>query len=372
MRRWLPFALLLSACHIPEANVYNIREVRDLDGSANRVGAPMEELEYLFRRSLLSNMASGDLGLGEKEDGPIEDPDTIALENLVALAECDSDDPFTLGLQVEVFSWLSVDDNYALARERSTLELGKLGKLLGVKQPQQLQEGEVAATPTEVADVLGDLIRHTRPFLEGNPGDREALAETCAEISALTLNREGSRRLLSASNVLLNAAGFDDDDVAALRSTHRELMERSVALALGETVRDRHEIVRAASVDACVAVSDNGLPSVQLQALEDPFSVVVLRVLRSIRANGIPRSETELAGEDVARWRLLWLEQLIAASQDLRGEVSIAACLALSEVSGAPLRSLRWEDWSIWWEEEVRSAPSPRSAGDEAADNAPS
>src|SRR5687768_16725583 len=87
----------LAACHIPEANVYNLREVRDPDGSPRRIGAPMSRMEYIARNIVLANMAE-DGSLGEKKDAEIDDPDAVALENLIQLAACDSDDPWVRGL----------------------------------------------------------------------------------------------------------------------------------------------------------------------------------------------------------------------------------------------------------------------------------
>lgn len=347
----LPVSLgLTGACRVPSANVHNLREVRDPDGTASYTGATMTEIEWLLRGLLLANMSGGSFDLASKEPSAIADPDGVALENLVALARCSSRNLHTRGLQVEMAAWLAVDDPYVLARERAVLELARLGPLVGATEPRVPPAD--AADATTVAGLLQEILRDTRPFLEGSPirGDAERLAETCARVSAVPLDRDGARRLLSATNVLLKRGGFDDEDLSGLRALHDDLQRRSVELALAQTLADPSGIVRAAALEACAEISDNGLATLQLDALRDPDTRVVKAVLDSVRRRGLPRPPGgELAPEERAGYEEAWFDPLVTLTASLDGDVSAAACLALEEVSGAGIRSLRWEDWARWW-----------------------
>lgn len=346
----------LAACKLPEAYVHNLREVRDPDGSASRFGAPMPAHEWFARTYILAALSSDGMGIEtEKEPGPIEDPDGLALQNLIDLAACNSNDPHTLALQVEMTSWLAVDDGYKLARERAVLELGRLGRLLEVEAIRQIPGDVTPAGPDELVVPLTDLVRHVRTFLEvgGDPGP--PLVQTCAEIEALVLDRDGARRVLAATNGLLNRAGHDTPEMAPVLGVHLSAARRCVSLALGEALLDSTELVRAAALEAGTELTDNGLTALRLRALEDKSDVVLIAVLRDFTRRGLPPLPAELPAEGEWEWRANFLSQFVALTMDLRGPVSAAACEALGEHSGSGFTSLRWEDWTRWWEAEVRA-----------------
>ncbi|MEM7307815.1 MAG: hypothetical protein AAF682_14140 [Planctomycetota bacterium] len=356
----------LGGCQVPEANVYNLREVRDPDGTAKRVGAPMRELEFLLRNALGESF-SGDLDLATKEPGAIDDPDTIALDNLCALADADADDPAVLSLQLEMMSWLAVDDGYVLARERAVIELGRLGGRVGLTEPLQLAVDAVPATADDLVGPITDLVRHTRPLLEGGDAPGEPLAQTCEEIEALLLDRDGARRVLAATGALLGRAGFDEPALAPMRTLHISAGRRAAALALGEALLDESELVRAAAIEAGARLSDNGLAGMRLRALSDQSEIVLSSVLRGIGERGIPRPEEALTPAEEWEYRAAWLTRIVAHTRDPRSQVAHAACRTLGKVSGSDLRTLRWEDWTAWWDAEVRARTGAAASDTEAS-----
>ena len=79
-------------------------------------------------------------------------------------------------------------------------------------------------------------------------------------------------------------------------------------------------------------------------AIRDPFDPeVTIAGLRNLAAEGIPNAVPPV------RSRVQWLETLLDISQYINGAESLAACDALSAVSGADFQSSRGEDWIVWW-----------------------
>jgi hypothetical protein len=354
--------LALGACRLPEAHVYNLREVREPDGSARRVGAPMKVAEYVVRNSVLLAMSGGELAsAAQKEADVVEDPDAIALDNLIQLGRCDRSDPWVLGLQVEMATWLAVDDGYRLARERAVIALGELGRALGVAVPLQLEPGDVPATPDDLVGPLGDLVRHVRVYLQlGTPPGPE-LAEACAELREQVLDRDGARRVMAAANALLEQGGRDAPALAPLAELFRFSAARAVGLALGEALRDRDPVVRAAAFEASLVASDDELAGLRIQGLQDPAEEVLVAVLAGIRDRGL-KVPAGLGPEDVESMRLAFTDQMIALTRDLRGTVSCTACAALARVTDSGLTTYRWEEWNRWWEREVAASPAAGAA----------
>lgn len=351
----------LAACQIPEANVYNLREVRDPDGSARRVGAPMTRLEYVSRNIVLAAMTS-DRSVSEKEDEEIDDPDALALENLIQLADCDGDDPWIRGLQVEMMSWLAVDDDYKLARERAVIELGRLARSLGVKAPERLAPDAVPAKPDDIVGPLGDLVREVRAFVERGytPGDDFEAA--CAALEALVIDRDGARRLCAATNALLARAGYDDPALGRLRALHVHAAGRAVALALGEALKDKDPVVRAAAYEACLRASGDELVGLRLQGLEDPSDTVIGAVLRGVAQRGLPSPE-RLTPEEAEEVRRAFIERFVLLARDLRSPISAAACAALNRTAESGFSTYRWEEWNRWWDEEGAGEATAAPAG---------
>jgi hypothetical protein len=352
----------LAGCHIPEANVYNLHEVRDPDGSARRVGAPMNRVEYLARNIVLAVMTN-DAQVKKKDDEKIDDPDAIALENLIQLADCDVEDPWVRGLQVDMMSWLAVDDDYKLARERAVIELGRLALDLGVKVPTQLAPEAVPAKPDDIVGPLGDLVSGVRAFVETQQAPGADFKAACEELQALVLDRDGARRIAAATNALLARTGHDAPAMADLRALHEQAAQRAVALALGEALRDKDPVVRAAAVEAALRASGDELAPLRLQALEDPSDIVVIAVLRGVADRGL-HTPQDLPPEQAEALRKTFIDHFVTLARDLRSPVSAAACAALNKSADSGFATYRWEEWNRWWD--LSGGASASQASDQA------
>jgi hypothetical protein len=353
--------LVLAGCRVPEANVYNLREVRDPDGSPRRVGAPLSVPEYVVRRSLIAAVPAENEGLLLATPDVIDDPDLVALENLLQLSEGDRDDPRVFGLQVEMATWLAVDDTYRLMRERAVLELGPLGRRLELAEPMVLPADAVVATADDLVGPLGDLVRHVRLFVQQRAAPGEPLAATCAEIEALTLDREGARRVAAVANALLEQGGHAAPELAPLAGLFRTAARRAVALALAQALEDRDALVRAAAFRATFAACGDRLVGLRRQGLDDPAAEVLIAILTGLRERGLT-IPPEVPAPDAARLRMIFLVQLVELTRDLRGTVSASACEALARLSGSETVSYRWEDWNRWFEAEVAAARASSAA----------
>ena len=344
-----------AACQVAEAHVYNLGQVRDPDGSTRRVGAPMTAAEYLARTYLFTGLTVNQMELADKEPGPIEDPDRLALDNLIALAECDTSDPWIRAQQVDMCTWLAVDDDYTLARERAVLALLALGRDLEVPGPRNLAPDAPVATPDDLVGPLADLVRHVRPFLERREDPGAPLADTCRALSELVFDRQGARRVVLATGLLLERGGFAEPALEPLRTLHEEAARTAVALALGSALGDESEWVRAAALHVGTELTGGGMALARLRALESASEPVLVRVLAGLSRHGLPDPQEPLDEEQAWRYRAAWIVLLLDHAISPYGRVSIGACRALERVSGSGMASLRWEDWHLWWEEELRA-----------------
>ncbi len=380
--------LLVLGCTSVDSTLYNLRQVHDADGDVRRIGAPVGAFEYQLRRLV------GDLNVNitfvedlsdELEQEAIEDPLEKCLDALLDLADFDSDMPRIAGIQVETYTWLAVEDEYVLGRERSVLELGRAGRRLAIDGPRPLPEDAVPATPGEVGAAVLEIVRTTRrtvdaaredDILAGAEAALEAdvasaagqardLAEACERTAALTLDREGARRVLSVCNALMEL-GLGGAAGGAIHELSLEMQRRCVRQALAAALGDPHAAVRAAAVEASVVASRNRAPRIVRLAFLDPTEVVFLRAVDMIAEHGLPAPEPdadELSASQLARFERDWIELLVDATvyptsrfapDAHTRRVAMRASLALGRVSGAGFYSLRGEDWQAW----ARSLPS--------------
>jgi len=347
---------LCAGCHLPEATVYNLREVREPDGSPRRVGAPLSSLEFAFRFSVMPFLPQND-GVVDPEDEVIDDPDGLALEHLLDLYAFDRDDAWVLGLQVEIATWLAIDDSYRLARERSVLALGPIGRALGLPEPIQLPAGYDAATADDLVGPLGDLIRDVRELIQQGRDPGESLVATCEGIAEMPLDRDGARRVASVANSLLKQAGHDAPELEPLRVLFRTTASRAVAIALASALEDPDPIVRAAAFEATFRACGDRLVGLRRQGLDDASPEVLIAVMHGLSRRGL-FVPPDVPPADAEQLRLIFLGRLVELTRDLRGSVSSAACDALARLTrdeagpdgAAPEPTLRWEEWNRWWE----------------------
>ncbi len=375
IRRAGGLACLLSGvvsagCHVAAAKVWNLEQVHEPDGTPRRVGRLRSDLWYVVDTFLERSHYAGE-DLRNRGDEKIEDPLGECLENLVELGAC-KDDQHVVALKVASFAWLAVDCTNVLSRERCALELGPLGRELGLRElPALPAEGE-AAGPDQVKTAFEALASASRASAQGT-GTTADLREACASAQALVLGREGALRLLRASNVLLER-DRGAPALEALRELRLELARRCMALALRQALADPDGLVRAAALESAVRVAPEQRSELLRWALTDPLEIphrpdVAVRALALISRYGVPPAA---AGEDpetaLRAWQELLIEVLrgkgawsVQVDSAAEGQLSLWTCRALSRISGRP-GSLRPEVWLAWWRESS-AVPAGSGAG---------
>ncbi len=342
--------LLLGACRSLDAKVHNLRELHHEDGGTSYSAALMGDFEFGVRRSLRVSAPLGfELDMSSKRPRYVSDPAGACLSNLLQLAELDAQDERALALRLELLCWLAVGDASLLSRERCLMELGPIGRQVGVKGPLEIGEADHVPTVDELTASLTDLVTAANPVLAGDSDEtqKRVFAEACAALASLDHDIRSGRRVLRTFAALLSARGATRRAVAPLREAVVEVGWRTASLALTRALADPVPHVRAAAIDAWVTATDNACPEVLAGAFGDPDREVVHRVLRAIATHGLPEvppdDETEL-------WRESWYANLVrTAVESPDGRITAAACQALGTVSGAGFQSLRFDDWVTWW-----------------------
>ena len=359
-------AAFLPACKSADAKVWNLRQVHEGDGSTSRVGRVRNDLQHrMIEGTRFAGYEGTNIfGLDDGGEKPIEDPDRVNLENLVGLAEFDADDPRIRALQVEMFGWLAVDDPYVLARERCCLELGPLGRQLGVTTPVRRDEDTPAAGPAEVRAVLEELAGVLAPAAKlGLDVSNANLDAACEKIEGLELDRDGMRRLVGTITTLLYEGKADPARLGRLLDVHEGLQKSFIAQSLAYALEDPAPLVRAAAIEASVVASDNAIPGLLRGALyRDPSETVVIRVLELLERHGFPQLPRDTAPEEQEGYERAWIAEIVNLLRNpFEGPSSIAACQALGAISGADFESLHPEAWIAWWEERLAAAESASS-----------
>lgn len=347
-----------AGCHIAGAKVWNLEQVHEADGTPKRTGRLRSDISHVVN-SFLEQTNFGGADFNKEEEKKIEDPLGECLENLVELASC-KDDRKVVALKAATYSWLAVDDTYALSRERSALELGRVAPKLGVEGPLDLGADAQPATPAEVAVAYDELVTATRECLRVGESASGELREACGKVRGLLLERQGALRLLRAANALLDV-DRGQERLRPLRELRLELARRCVGLALHEVLADEHGLVCAAGLQACVRVSAQGRAELLRWALVEPLEGIqhreelALRALALLASYGVPSvPEGDPAGVErewtevlirILRGELEWCQLLGGEAQ---GRVTVAACRALARITGRP-PSLRAETWIAWW-----------------------
>jgi hypothetical protein len=345
--------LLLGACTAPSPKVWNLRQVHYPDGRAKYVGDLRWPIEHLMVRAFDTTSLGTPEFIGSTQDA-IKDPFKACLENLNGLAKCNRENPKTRATMVEMYTWLAGDCTYALSRERCARELGDLGVRAGAKSPIALAPELTPATALEVGELVPLLFNEASPLIAGQdtPQLRKQLADRCLEIDALTLDREGARRMLRVTNLLLSRWRVERrESVDPLLRLHLDLEKQCIALALGGLLADENPRVRAAAISSAVLVTKNSSPEILARAFQDRDPEVVIAGMRALEEHGVPRPSRMGDANRYFQSERFWLEQVV---QYLRlgtgGELSVAGCQAMSRLTGEP-RDLHPEVWIVWWED---------------------
>ncbi len=343
--------LFLGACQTLDSRVWNLRQVHELDGSPSRTGVLRNGVQ-LFLSNALRQIPLDGPELFDPEAETIDDPEGLCLKHLIGLAEYDSDDPRARAYQVEFFSWLGSNDRSILSRERCLLELGRLGRELGVKEPRLLPPDSTPADAATIGREITELLRALGPALRGDANmiDRPGLRETCERIEGLEYDLEGGRRFVTAINLLRERLGFGRAGVERLVETHQFLMRTCIELSLAQSLEDPSPLVRSAAVVSCAQLSRTADARLVMAALGDPEAIVVQRGLEILQRYGAPTFPEDLAPEDRERAEDSLLRGMVQLSQSIEDPISVAACKALGKVTGEG-RSLRPERWARWWDD---------------------
>ena len=343
----------LAGCRTVDAKVSNLRSLHEPDGTIRKVAVIQSDFQFLLRKFMNTLNFRGQ-GFGEPEPEAVDDPLGTSLENLIELGESSSEDDRVLGLQAEIFSWLAVDCEYQLSRERAVLELAEVGRRLAITDPIKPPEEEQATQPEQAVEWLRALRAAIDPYLAVNPpGPRSAsaVADAVGAIDFTQLDRDGARRLLGATNVWYDAKGYEQPELSALGELRRELARRSVELALAQALSDPEPRVRVAALKTCVALTKNRSPRLLRAALTDSEPEVVACALRLLSQHGVPpEPEPDFEG-DLEAYREAWIGLVVRVLRTVGdGQVAVAGCRALERITDAGLKNLRPEVWIAWYE----------------------
>jgi len=344
-----------SGCRLTEVSAYNLREVHDADGTPRRRGKVRGYLGYSIDQVLALTQLGQPTFLENPGDEEIDDPLGVCFENLSNLLDEDLGDDHTRAVAIEMVTWLSGDCTYSLSRERCAEALRALGREIGCTGPAApLAEGQVAASAEVVAAALETLVRTAGPQALGGPGafrgDPRTLTEAAAGVLALPLDRDGARRALAVTNILLTRAGFAEPGFAPVLEAHRTLERRCVELSLAALLADPAQRVRGAAVDAWIRLGRGTDPAPLEHGLADGALEPVLAAVRSLARHGAPIGAADSEAE---RTQALdpWMSRVIDLLRRFpQGPVHVAACRAMARLSGTA-DDLHPEHWVAWWEE---------------------
>lgn len=331
--------LLLGACRSVESTAWNLRELHSEDGSVALEGRTMSSLSFTFRRSF--GALSSSLLPESTPERPIDKPRRKVLRELGRMSELPSETGRQAGLQVELATWLGLNEPAPMARE---LCIGIL-----VRAAERLELDSSWAAQTEAPSGPADVAAQLRPLLESEEAaERRAALES---LDALALDVEGARRLLFGLNELLRQPAKFAGMADLVRQRHEELQKRCVALALELAHEDPSDRVRAAALPVRLA----WYPERQYADLRECLvggrleSMTVL--LRYLAQNGLPGGlESGQEYED-------WLDLLVGCTDLGYGPVVVAGLRALDRATAhldlpadqAPPRgTLRGEEWFLW------------------------
>ena len=357
----------LDFVEIPENKDWNLRELHADDGSHNLRAATMGDTAYFLRFGLGGLFRDSQQTFQSVSKSRQENVPDQVLENFTALAKFSSDDPHIATMQAKWAIWLVVADPWPLVRERAALELGRLSKDLdlGTLEGPPAPNEASGAKETEVA--LTQLIRAAKSSLYElrAPNETEELdiQAACAVVRDLKLTVETGRDALEVLELLMAKGDFGPEFREPIEQLARELAGKLAGQALVRAVRDPEPIVRAAAIQAIVeATGTDVLRALLEQMAGEPSPVVLTRVMRLIRQNGLPELPDSISPEVAERVRQVWVDVLYSfATAHQSGIVRVNAMQTMHAVVGGP-DSLRSEDWQRWWHARQTAADAATSA----------
>jgi hypothetical protein len=384
--RW-PLALLLlalPACRSADEESRDLRALHAEDGSL-RTRIP----RLLLPHAVTSALESGELepwldfctvgalplepetaALAEDDPGRfprgVKRPAERTIDRFSSLAARDPDWSYVAGLQVEWAGTLVTSSGSQVVRERAVEVLAEAARRLGVTA---LSPPPARPTPApwlrERLSALGTAAGET---LRG--GDGAAVSAALAQLSPAQLDLDAALAVLRATTLLGRALPREARGTQ-WAERHAEGERRVISLALAAALEDPADFVAARALEAHVALDRGQLFDHLRRSLTSGRWQSVHTALQSIIDEGPPAGEPPL---DV------WIELIVGATQapvgdgPAAGAARLAACRALARIAPTELRSLRPEDWVVWyWEysgrvvdEALRDRSASSATGDAA------
>lgn len=361
---------LLAGCNSLEARIHNLQQLHQEDGKVSYRADLVSETGYALRDVFrvsgpfgLDIDLSGDLTLvlgptGDDEE-LVRDPSEESFEILRSLDEFPLGSPRTRLLRTEMYVWLLTGDPFVLSRELCARELGPIAGDLGLERPRRRPEDVPAPTAEELRPLVVALVDACAPVLRtgGTPEHRAALEAACDALDVLEYDVPSGRRALRLCAALVGASGAGRPSFEPVRELADSIASRLVADALTRALEDPAPEVRLAAMEAWIVATDNRVGNLLREQMRRDSSLQVLAGLcRLIAKHGMPESEAPLTPTEAEQWEVLWISNLVQVAVEIPdGEVSAAACKALSSVTDAGIESLRFEVWSGWWQEQLRA-----------------
>lgn len=336
----LPLAsLLVAGCHVVGQNDHNLSQLHDADSRHRYTAVLVEDYDYVLRTAFGKSLTETDLSLESAKPGRVDNPTLECTANLVDLMDFERPDDATFDLQVEWVCRLAAEDPAAAVRTRACEFLGQIGARLGAGLPQAVGAGADSATPEQVSQAAAQVLAAVRAARDGAADAAPKRQEALTALRALRMDGAG---LWRATRLVRELRRIDAG--ADLAQLHKELQVQLWKRSAGRAILDTDERVRAAAWRAVAECDPKAANQVVWELLRREGSDHVrAEMCRMLRERGLPADGD---GVKQSQW-LEWLYQL--AVGDDEDALRCAAMLALSERSGAGLRSLREEDWQAWW-----------------------
>lgn len=352
----------------------NLDALHDSEGGHLYTAKLTTGYQYVMSQLIPRSIGGVDSSFMEPQERGVKDPSETCLQNMLVLAEGDSSTPANQAAQVRHFTWYALRDPSLLSRERALHEVGLAAARLQLGSPTP--PPETTASAVELSEALVALVDALRPILvQGDAASAEELAAleaACAKMEALSADLEGGRRVLRAIENLTRGRDGGERAFAPLYRLNRAVQTQVVRRVLTESLGDSHQVVRAAAIEANWRAYGDPFLLFQLLDLERNFVrrlsqnyavEDVVRLFEIVRLQGLPTDpDADPLEAAKLRFRLLLLLTNVAISVgDFDERVRAAAMRALGSVSDAGFESLRFEDWSAWWQanEERLKPPEP-------------
>lgn len=331
--------LLLGACRSVESTAWNLRELHTEDGSVALEGRTMSSLSFAVRRNV-GALYTGLLPESAPER-PIDKPRRKVLRELGRMSEYPSKTGRQAGLQVELATWLGLNEPAPVAREMC------IGIL--VKAAERLELESSWAVPPQEYSGPGDVAAQLRPLLESaDTAERRAALEN---LDAMALDVEGARRVLFGLNELLRQPAKFAGMADLVRQRHEELQKRCVALALSLAHDDPSDRVRAAALPVRLAWYPEQRFADLRACLASGRLESMTVLLRFVAENGLP------GGLEAGQEYEDWLDLLVSCTDLGYGPVVVAGLRALDRATehldlppdqAPPRGTMRSEKWYLW------------------------